>query len=281
LPAIQSRRVPVDDAVVGLEWAVSDVDALAALIAVIALGQAEHASHIITELAPSIPAYTEADLVDDAKAQMGLSGTTPEQRAASRDRRDGFLFECMSWVVARQSGNARTFLKDPHLDSTSHGLDGLVLQLAPDEPEIVSATICEDKCTAHPRAKFRDEVLTTFGEHHRGGKRARDLVANAVELIRDSGARGTAAVKAAARVTDRSIRFYRAALTTTALVTETRARLFAGYSGLDGLGKEQRIGATFPLTVPLRDWFQTLAVAVIAALNAFERAEEIEEADDV
>lgn len=259
----------VDDDVSGLEWTVSDTQALAALIGVIALGQAEHAAQIIHELAPRGPAYTEAELIEDAKAQMRITGSTPEKRTASRHRRDGFLFECISWIVARQSGDARTFLKDPHLDATTHGLDGLILQLAPGKPEIVSAVICEDKCTAHPRTKFRDEVLKTFGEHHRGGKRARDLVANAVELIRDSGVRGTAAVKAAARVTDKAIRCYRAALTTEALSVEGRARLFAGYNELEDLMQEQRIGATFALAVPLRDWFQTLADAVIAALDAF------------
>lgn len=273
MPAIESVPVPVDADVSGLEWTVTDIDELAGLIAIIALGQAEHAADIIAELEPSAPAYTETTLVQDAKAQMRVSGATQEQRTAARDRRDGFLFECMSWIVARQSGDSRTFLKDPHLDPTTHGLDGLVIQLAPSAPEITRVEICEDKCTANPRRKFRDEVLKTFGEHHEG-KRARDLVANAVELIRDSGARGKAAVLAAARVTDKGVRRYRAALTTTTLATAGRASLFAGYSGLDGLTQEQRVGATLPLTTPLRDWFQQLADAVLAALDEFENDEE-------
>ena len=275
---IVSNTVPVDSDVAGLEWTVVDFDGLAALIAVIALGQAEHAADIIAELEPGGPAYTEVDLVEDAKAQMQISGTTPEKRQASRDRRDGFVFECISWIVARQSGDARTFLKDPHLDATTHGLDGLVLQLAPKKPEIIRATICEDKCTANPRDKFRDDVLNTFGEHHRN-KRARDLVANAVELIRDSGVRGKAAVLAAARVTDKSIRCYRAALTTGTLVTSGRRKLFAGYADLDGIDQAQRIGATMPLAQPLREWFQSLAEAVTDALDAFE--EDKAENDDV
>ena len=210
------RDRPVDNDVAGLEWNIDDVDGLAALIAVIALGQSEHAADIIAELAPSAAAYTQADLVGDAKAQMAISGETSEQRKASRTRRDGFLFECISWIAARQEGDERTYLKDPHLDATTHGLDGLVLQLAPDRPEILRATICEDKCTANPRAKFRSDVLKTFREHHRN-KCARDLVANAVELIRDSGVCRTAAVLAAARVTDKTLRCYRAALTTGAV----------------------------------------------------------------
>ncbi len=268
MQVIRQKVVPVDNDVAGLEWSIDDINALAALIAVIALGQAEHAAEIIAELAPSAAAYTQADLVDDAKAQMAISGKTAEQRKASRTRRDGFLFECISWIAARQQGDERTFIKDPHLDATTHGLDGLVLQLAPDQAEILSVTICEDKCTANPRAMFRRDVLKTFGEHHRN-KRARDLVANAVVLIRDSGVRGTAAVLAAARVTDKSLRCYRAALTTGALATEGRRRLFAGYAELDGIAQAQRVGATLPLTSPLRPWFQALAEAVIGALDGF------------
>jgi hypothetical protein len=260
--------VPIDADVTGFEWSVADIDALAALIAVIALGQAEHAAQIIIELGVGAPAYTDVDLVEDGKKQMRINGTTDDQVRASRARRDGFLFECMSWIEARQNGDERTFLKDPHLDPTTHGLDGLILQLEPQAPEIMRAIICEDKCTDYPRDKFRDDVLKTFGEHH-SNKRARDLVANAVELIRDSGVRGTAAVNAAARVTDKAVRIYRAALTTKVLETSGRVSLFAGYNGLEEIVQAQRIGATLPLSGSLRDWFDTLAEAVIAALDAF------------
>lgn len=276
---IQSQLVPVDDDVTGFAWSVADIDALAALIAVIALGQAEHAAQIIIELGVGAPAYTEVDLADDAKRQMQITGTNENEVRASRARRDGFLFECMSWIEARQNGDERTFLKDPHLDSTTHGLDGLILQLAPQAPEIIRAIICEDKCTDYPRDKFRDDVLKTFGEHHTN-KRARDLVANAVELIRDSGVRGTAAVNAAASVTDKAVRVYRAALTTKVLETAGRISLFAGYNGLNEIAQAQRIGATLPLSGSLRDWFDGLADAVIAALEAFITAESLE-SDDV
>ena len=275
---IQSVPVIVDADVAGMEWTVTDVTALAELIAVIALGQAEHAAEIITELDVVSPAYTEIDLAEDAKAQMRISGTTEDQIRSSRTRRDGFLFECISWIEARQKGDERTFLKDPHLDATTHGLDGLILQLAPTTPSIVTATICEDKCTDYPRDKFRDDVLKTFGEHH-SNKRARDLVANAVELIRDSGVHGTAAVLAAARVTDTSLRTYRAALTTAPLQTAGKVSLFAGYNGLQNITQAQRVGATLPLAGSLREWFQVLADAVIAALNEFIEGVEAGDAD--
>ncbi len=267
--AIHSVNVPVDADITGVQWSVTDLDALAALVALITLGQAEHAAEIIATLAPTAPVPTLADLFSDARSQMEIRGDTPQRRTASRIQRDGYLFECMSWIVARQNGGPRTFLKDPHLDPTMHGLDGLIIEFAPSGGSITRATICEDKCTKNPRKKFRDDVMKTFGEHHRN-KRARDLIANAVELLRDSGIRGTAAVQAAAVVTDKKIRTYRAALTTGPLDQEERVALFAGYDGLDGIVQDQRIGAVLPLDIPVRDWFDILARKVTEALIGFE-----------
>jgi len=269
--------VQVDTDVSGLDWKVTDVAALARLIAVVALGQAQHAARIIGELEPASPAFSDADLIADAKIQMRIRGATDDQRQASRMHRDGFLFECMSWIVARQSAGDRTFLKDPHIDATSHGLDGLIIELHETKPVVLRATICEDKCTANPRRKFRQEVLKTFDEHHRN-KRARDLVANAAALIRESGLNGTHATKAAARVLKKGVRSYRAALTTKALGADARAKLFKGYCTLDGITPAQRIGATFEIDGDLRVWFQNLAEATMIALDGF--ADELD-VDDV
>jgi hypothetical protein len=258
---------------------VADLAALARIIAVVALGQSQHAARIIRDLEPAGAAFTHAELIADAQAQLRTRGTTDDQRQASRVHRDGFLFECISWIVARQDASERTFLKDPHIDATSHGLDGLIVELHQTQPVVSRATICEDKCSSNPRRKFRDEVMRTFDEHHRN-KRARDLVANAAALIRESGLNGTDATKAAARVLKKSARSYRAALTTGALQADGRARLFRGFDALDGITKVQRIGATFEVEGDLRDWFQELADAVITALDEF--ADELDvDADDV
>jgi hypothetical protein len=269
--------VRVDADVSGLDWKVTDVAALARLIAVVALGQAQHAARIIGELEPANPAFSDADLIADAKIQMQIRGKTDDERQASRVHRDGFLFECMSWIVARQGAGDRTFFKDPHIDATSHGLDGLIIELHQTNPVVLRATICEDKCTAYPRRKFRQEVLKTFDEHHRN-KRARDLVANATALIRESGLNGTDATKAAARVLEKDARSYRAALTTKTLGANARAKLFKGYRTLDGITPMQRIGATFEIGGDLRIWFQELAEATIVALDEF--ADELD-VDDV
>jgi uncharacterized membrane protein len=205
---------------------------------------------------------------------MQVRGDTAERREASQSHRDGFLFECMSWIVARQGADQRTFLKDPHIDATSHGLDGLIIELHPTQPRVRRATICEDKCPTNARRLFRRDVMRTFGEHH-ANKRARDLVANAVAIIRESGLDGTEATRAAARVRKRSVRSYRAALTTGVLTPVLRARLFRGFAELGGIQQVQRIGATFEIDGDLRAWFQELADAVESALDGF--AEELDE----
>jgi len=268
---VLSRDIEIDDDVRGLLWSISDLESLAKLIAVIALGQAQHAARIIRELEPHGPALSDDDLYAGARGQMRVRGQTEQQRDISRYHRDGFLFECISWIVARQEANDRTYLKDPHISSTTQGLDGLSIEMDPVEPIVIRATIFEDKCTEHPRQKFKQEVLHTFHEHH-DNKRKPDLVANAVNLIRESGLDGSAAAKAAANVLDRKFRIYRAALTvdTSITTTDKRRKLFKDYNGLKDITKPQRVGATFVVDGDLREWFQTLADLVIEMLSEFE-----------
>ena len=271
MPALLSEPMEIDDDVTGLLWSVGDFGDLAKLIAVIALGQAQHAARIIQALELHGPALSDAELFAGAKGQMRIRGTTEPQRDVSRYHRDGFLFECMSWIIARQSANDRTFLKDPHISATTQGLDGLSIEMHNVEPEIVGVTIFEDKCTENPRQKFQQEILATFAEHH-ASKRKRDLVANAVSLIKESGLNGTAATIAAARVLDKQFRTYRAALTVGSGIATTvkRKKLFKGYDGLADISKDQRVGATLVVDGDLRIWFQEVADKVIEALEEFE-----------
>lgn len=271
MAALTSETMEVDDDVSGLLWSVDDFDELAKLIAVIALGQAQHAARIILELEPHGPALSDAELYAGAKGQMRIRGNTEPQKDTSRYHRDGFLFECMSWIVARQTTTDRTFLKDPHISATTQGLDGLAIEMDPVEPLMIGATIFEDKCTENPRQKFQQEIMPTFAEHH-ASKRKRDLVANAVSLIKESGLNGTAATKAAAKVLDRKFRTYRASLTVDTNVTtiNRRKKLFKGYNELADINKSQRVGATFVVDGDLREWFQKLADGVIEALERFE-----------
>jgi hypothetical protein len=267
MSAVKSKSIEVDKDVLGEHWVVNDIEELAKIIAIVAVGQAEHAAMIVRELRPQKPAISRAQLFREAKKQMAVSGK-PEQ---VRYHRDGFLFECISWVVAQQTANPRTYLKVPHVKATTQGMDGLMIELHATKPVIVSSTIFEDKCTENPRSKFRDEVLVTFSEHHQH-ERGADLLSTAVSLIKESGLKGDDATKAAERVLDIAYRTYRAALTVDSTINSAtkRSKLFKDYSGLDGLTQKQRIGATFVVDISLRDWFQKLADHVVDALTQFE-----------
>lgn len=271
MPALESSSVLVDDDVAGLQWGVDDFEELTKLIAIITLGQAEHASRIIRNLESNEPALSRAELFSGARGQLKIRGDTDEKRKVSKYHRDGFLFECMSWIVARQSAGERTYLKDPHITSTTQGLDGLMIEMHPTDPEIINATIFEDKCTDNPRGKFHQEVMPTFTDHHQS-KRSRELIANAVSLIKESGLNGTAATLAAERVLDKQFRTYRAALTVASTMNSAamRAALFKGYKNLADITKAQRVGAMFMVDSPLREWFQKLAEGVTSALDNFE-----------
>ena len=268
---IKSSPVEIDKDVSGLNWEVADFQELAKIVAVIAVGQVVHAARILDQLEKNTPAISIPQLNEAACEQLTIkSGLNPEQEKAARAHRDGFLFECISWIATRQGANDRIFQKDPHISATSQGLDGLVVELEPMKAQIKTVTICEDKCTDYPRNKFRDEVMPTFMEHHGNQVRGRELLATAVDIIKSKFSNGTEALIAAQRVMELGRRRYRAALTVDATIDtpEKRAKLFKNYNGLAGIEQSQRIGATLVMSGDLRTWFQQLADAVIAAIKS-------------
>ena len=248
---IKSSPVEIDKDVSGLNWEVADFQELAKIVAVIAVGQVVHAARILDQLEKNTPAISIPQLNEAACEQLTIkSGLNPEQEKAARAHRDGFLFECISWIATRQGANDRIFQKDPHISATSQGLDGLVVELEPMKAQIKTVTICEDKCTDYPRNKFRDEVMPTFTEHHGNQVRGRELLATAVDIIKSKFTNDTEALIAAQRVMELGRRRYRAALTVDATIVTPakRAKLFKDYNGLAGIEQSQRIGATFVMS---------------------------------
>jgi hypothetical protein len=271
--ALLTASVPVDSGSIGDRWTVQDIDRLANLIGLIATGQAVHAAKIISELEPTFAAITHDALILAAKQQLQINGTTDDEKRASRWRRDGFLFESISWIAARQQFPQRTYLKDPHIKSTTQGIDGLMIEMDSVAPEVTRATILEDKCSEHPRDIFRDDVMKAFQDHHKN-VRAPELVSIAASLIAQSGIDETAAVEAAARVLDLAYRRYRASLAVTPKhdTQGGRIALFKGYDKLTDIKADQRVGATFIVDGDLRDWFDDLGTRAIKAIDGFNKS---------
>lgn len=272
---LRTEAVPINDHCVGDRWTAQDETQLARVIAIIAMGQAAHAAHILKELLPVAPAFTDDDLRLEAMERLTVQEDKKKPRTGyPRWQRDGFIFEAISWTAARQALGQRALLKDPHVSATSQGLDGLMIELADDKSKVSRTTVFEDKCTDNPRAMFLQKVIPGFLERHQN-KRGVELVAAASVLLRMAGIDEAAAARLSAAVMNRKQRTYRAAFALTGDhdSQEERQRLFEGYDALDGISAEQRIGAGLIVTGELRDWFDQLAAQAIAFLDELETSE--------
>lgn len=269
--ALSIGAVEVDADCLGDRWQALDPQRLADLIAIIAMGQAVHAAKIIKTLEISEPVVRLSALKASAKRELQITGKTEEQTRSSRWRRDGFLFEAISWIAARQAYGEDVLLNDPHLKSTTQGIDGLMIEWDASATEVTEATILEDKCSENPRAVFRDQVLPAFRDHHNNA-RGPELIAIAASLIVRRALDTTLAVQAAGRVLDLAYRRYRAALAVTSHddSVDRRQAVFKGYGALAGLDPKRRIAATFVVEGELRDYFDRLAAEAIKAIDRWE-----------
>ncbi|MCG9107191.1 hypothetical protein LH433_10590 [Laribacter hongkongensis] len=269
---LSTQTVLIDDQCIGERWNEHDGISLAKLIAIIAMGQAAYAAHILRELLPAAPAFSDADLRQEARVRMTVQDDANTPRIGyPRWQRDGFIFEAISWIAARQVYGKNVLLKDPHISATSQGLDGLMIELAPDKSKVLMTTIFEDKCTDNPRSTFLQKVIPAFLDRHKN-TRAAELVATASVLLRMSGIDEGTAAKLAANVMDRTQRRYRAAF---ALPKDQdsqaeRQKLFTDYDKLDGLSQDRRIGASLIVEGKVRDWFDSLAKQAISYLDDLE-----------
>ena len=271
------EAVEVDGDCMGARWLVHDETQLARLIAVIAMGQAVYAAYVLGALRPAAPKFATDSLRMEAIIKLTVQEEKQETRTGyPRWQRDGFMFEAISWIAARQKHGARALIMEPHIKSTSQGIDGLLLKLSRDKSKIADVMIREDKCTDEPRDTFLQKVLPAFLEYHHD-RRGAEVVAAAGVLLQIGGFDMATAATLVAAVTNRKKRSYQAsfALPTDYDSLKERKRLFKDYNKLDGLAAKQRLGASFIVAGNLREWFDQLADKAIAFLKVIQ----VEEAD--
>jgi hypothetical protein len=264
-----TEAVPIDEHCSGDRWSAQDEVQLARLIAIIAMGQAAYAAHILKEILPTTPAFLHEDLRREAKVKLTVQEDGKRPRTGyPRWQRDGSIFEAISWIAARQGHGHRALLRDPHISATSQGLDGLMIELSDDKSKVVMTTIFEDKCTDNPRETFLQKVIPALIDRH-NNKRSAELVAAASVLLRMAGIDEAAAAMLAAAVMDRNQRSYRSAfaLTKDHDSQKERQKLFKGYDALDGVPAKQRVGASLIVSGELRGWFDALALQATTFLN--------------
>ncbi|WP_281947448.1 hypothetical protein [Vibrio parahaemolyticus] len=272
MDSLKITNFPIDDVCIGFRWEVSNEDQLARLIAIVVMGQALYAAHIIRELMPARPAFSTEELKKEATIKFTVQDTPqPIRSGYPREQRDGLIFEIISWIAAKQVAGKHSYLKDPHTSSTSQGLDGLMIELSDDGKEILKSTIFEDKCSINPRRTFTQSVIPGFIDRHKNTRNS-ELIAEATSLIKLSGVDDIAAMRMVQKVLDNNSRYYRAgfAVTSNFDTEEARKGLFKGYGKITGIRAEQRIASTFVVDGQLRDWFEMLAQKIITYISQLD-----------
>lgn len=261
--------VPIDTDCIGERWETVDQPKLARLIAIMAMGQASYAGHILETLSPAEPAINTAQLRAEAKIKLTVEEPAKVPRGGyPRWQRDGLIFEAISWLAARQA-HPGVLLKAPHVSATSQGLDGLMIELKEDKSGVSRTTIFEDKCTEDARSMFLAKVIPEFRRRH-NNERSAEIISTAVALIMTAGVDEVAATKYASAVTDQKLRRYRASFAVTVDSQDERQTLFADYNRIEEIVAEQRVGASFIVPPQLRDWFDALAAEAIGYLASLD-----------
>ncbi|MDK3017030.1 hypothetical protein [Pseudodonghicola flavimaris] len=266
---------PIDGDCTGERWTTANDAELAALVAIVAMGQASQAAHILEELVSPVPAFSMQTLRQEAKVKLTVEEPASKPRKGYPQwQRDGFVFEVISWIAAKTTHGEGALLKDPHVSATSQGLDGLMLQLNADKDEVTSTTVFEDKCTDDPRSTFLGKVIPAFKDRH-ANIRSAEIIDAAATLLRTAGLKHSNAARLSAAVTDLTRRKYRAAfsLPSNFDTLEERQKLFADYDRIEHIASEQRIGASFITSDEMRKWIADLADKAIHYLDSLEDGE--------
>lgn len=259
--------VPIAADCLGERWAPNDMIELARFVALVAMGQSSYAGYIVEQLQSAAPMFSTTALRAEAKILLTVQEESQTPRIGYPVfQRDGFIFETISWLAARQAYGNLALLKDPHVRATTQGLDGLMIELAASSDAIARTTIFEDKCTIDPRGTFNSSVMPGFQDRH-GNKRSAELISCAATLLKTAGVKEPHVTGMVSAVTDLARRRYRAAF---AMVDDTqvaRQALFKGFGDLAGLNQDQRLGACFIVSPEMRKWFEELAEIAVSYLD--------------
>lgn len=271
-PPLICEPCEIDENCIGERWVPTNQDELAALIAIIAMGQASQVAYILEELSPATPAFSFEELRSEAKIKLTVEEPASKPRKGYPQwQRDGFVFEVISWIAAKLTYGETALLKDPHVSATSQGLDGLMLQLASNGDAIESSTVFEDKCSDDPRSTFLQKVIPGFQDRHKN-LRSAEIIDAAAALLRSAGLSNKDAALLSAAVTDTSLRKYRAAfsLSDSYDTVEERKKLFANYNRVEEIDATQRIGASFIAPPKMREWINEIAEKATMYLDNLE-----------
>ena len=245
----------------GTDWQITDEDALAELIARIALGQYLHVTRVLRET--NTLAYSPTQNAKDGAIAL-LTATDSENPW----HRDGWMFQAISWIAANLQ-DTTTVKSPPHMIPADKGFDGLHLKLDAMNGYVNSVIICEEKATDQPRGKIRAQVWPEF-KSMETGKRENELVSEISTLLAQNG--HVDPERAIHEILWNQARVYRVSITIGEKENSKKGRkaLFKGYEEVvTGDSAKRRRAETF-YKKKLRNWMDRMADKAIAAVNAME-----------
>lgn len=242
----------------GSTWIVDDEDALAEMIARVALGQSRGVERIL-KATDALPAGYPTGGFAGAKALLTVEeGVDPYHR-------DGWVFQVISWIAAHRQ-DADALIRAPQMIKADKGLDGLIVEFNDDD--VARVVICEEKATEHARQKIKGAVWPEFAEFETGA-RDNELVATVAALLERSG--DLEPDKTVADILWSDKRSFRVAVTVGGAhaTAKGRKRLFKGYEDVVSGGVDRRRAETLPLD-DIRLWIASIAEKSAAIVSEAE-----------
>ena len=245
----------------GVDWAITDEDKAAKLVAKIAIGQSKHVTKILRSVR-----FSNASPPETAKAGAIrlLTVNDPEQPY----HRDGWLFQVLTWIAAHIH-RSNTLKAPPHMIHAHKGFDGLELEVNEDKTSVSSVIICEQKATENPRKQITSQVWQEF-KSLESGERDNELVSEVTALLERNG--NVNADEAVSKILWSHSRSYCVSVTVDDENNseEGRKALFAGYDQKIPSGDvKRRAGETF-YKREMRVWMENLAQKAIKAVKDME-----------
>ncbi|GAA6159589.1 hypothetical protein NBRC116589_17630 [Ruegeria sp. HU-ET01832] len=180
------------------EWSLGDpvapqlIDALAYLY----LRQERNAQNVIDALEPkrrSPPGRVAENVIrkltapDPKYTKIIEDGSQEEKEKAEKmarkevERRDGLLFQHLSWIAARLSIPNGT-QTPPHVRSADKGFDGFIIEMSEENDALERIVLCEDKASIAPRTLITSSVWKEI-KSIRAGERDDEILADLTTLV--------------------------------------------------------------------------------------------------
>ncbi|WBL43555.1 hypothetical protein PBT90_02465 [Algoriphagus halophytocola] len=237
------------------EMIVANYQMLVEQVGYLMLGKHRHVASILAAKNGNSSSSTDK-IINRAQRQLQIKSTE------ERYKRDGWLFQMMTWISIRIEYNGvKVYSQAPHDNPAQHGIDGLSIILTSNN-KIKSIIIEEDKYTENPRPTIKNQVWPEFKLFEKGEFDSQLVSRTSILLAHLSDDEINEIIEN--DIYKSTKRIYRAGITPldTAKTPKKRKKLFKGYDGcVSGIDHGRRQALTFSQT-DIRKWMDDFSLEI-------------------